>query len=208
MNAGSLFSGCGGLDLGVGVPPAWFCEADKHCRTVLERHWPGVPIIDDIRSMVVKLTEADKMEAINLYEGGLSCQTVAARFGVSRQSMWNALRRRTEMRPREKYGADNEFYRGGWKSSDRAQNKMEKAVERGELVRPDRCESCGKNPGRGKDGRTLIHGHHADYNRPLDVQWICQRCHHEWHRHNMPVEEVMSKVVPEINIDVLHGGYP
>lgn len=212
MRAGSLFSGIGGLDLGVsaalGAEPAWFCEADKHCHTVLERHWPGVPILEDVRSIVAKLTQEQIQEAVRLYDDGLSCGVVADRMGVSRQSMWKVLRRRTEMRPREKYGADNVFYRGGWRSSDRAQNKMEKAIERGELVRPDTCENCGKRPGQGKDGRSLIQGHHDDYNRPLDVRWLCQPCHHEWHKQHTPVEEVVSSVVPDIEIDVLHGGYP
>lgn len=208
MRTGSLFTGCGGLDLGLPGHPAWMCEYDKHARRVLEQRFPGVPVIPDVRSMVVKLTEQDKLNAVRLYESGQSCAVIAERFGVSRQSMWDVLRRRTQMRPREKYGADNVFYRGGWKSSDRAQNIMEKAIERGELVRPDRCETCGKTPRRGRDGRSLIQGHHDDYNKPLDVRWLCQPCHHEWHRHNQPVEEVVAAVVPEQEIDLLIGGYP
>lgn len=40
MNVGSLFTGIGGLDLGLGHPPTWMCEYDKHCRDALERHFP------------------------------------------------------------------------------------------------------------------------------------------------------------------------
>lgn len=212
MRAGSLFSGIGGLDLAVnhfyGTETAWFCEADASCRIILQRHFPDTPIIDDVRSLVAKLTQEQIREAVELYDDGLSCQTIAARMGVSRQSMWDVLRRRTEMRPREKYGADNEFYRGGWRSSDRAQNKMEKAIEKGLLVHPDRCEECGRKPKRGRDGRSLIQGHHDDCNFPLLVRWLCQPCHHEWHKHHVPVEEVVSSVLPDVEIDVLHGGYP
>lgn len=47
------------------------------------------------------------------------------------------------------------------------------AVAAGRLVRPTVCERCG---GGGK-----IEGHHADYDRPLDVEWLCSRCHRRHH---------------------------
>jgi site-specific DNA-cytosine methylase len=51
---GSLFSGIGGLDLGLaraGFRHAFFCEADPYRRRVLARHWPGVPIYADVRQV-------------------------------------------------------------------------------------------------------------------------------------------------------------
>lgn len=47
-----------------------------------------------------RLTEQQKRQATALYEGGLSLGRVAAQFGVTRQSMWDVLRRRTQMRDR------------------------------------------------------------------------------------------------------------
>jgi DNA (cytosine-5)-methyltransferase 1 len=52
--AGSLFSGVGGLDLGLhraGFQHAFFCESDPWRRTVLAAHWPGVPIHDNVASL-------------------------------------------------------------------------------------------------------------------------------------------------------------
>jgi hypothetical protein len=54
---------------------------------------------------------------------------------------------------------------------------LNRALRAGELVRPERCERCGKPPGLDSWGRSLIHGHHHDYNKPLEVAWVCVRCH-------------------------------
>jgi hypothetical protein len=51
------------------------------------------------------------------------------------------------------------------------------AIRNGQLVRPESCERCGAQPGLDRLGRSLIHGHHRDYNKPLEVEWICVRCH-------------------------------
>lgn len=40
------------------------------------------------------------------------------------------------------------------------------------------CEICGEGPAE---------AHHCDYNRPLDVMWLCKRHHREWHRNNKPI---------------------
>ena len=51
---------------------------------------------------------------------------------------------------------------------------LKTAVNRGEIVRPDSCQRCGKS-------EALIEGHHHDYAKPLDVQWLCPKCHAATH---------------------------
>ena len=48
-----------------------------------------------------------------------------------------------------------------------------KAIKLGELVRPTACEQCGSTG-------VKIDAAHSDYTRPLDVRWLCRRCHVMW----------------------------
>lgn len=137
------------------------------------------------RGRWIKMDNQKAQEAKRMYEKGASIQTAASRFGVTRQSMYSTLLRMgTVFRPRVRYGKKNHFYRGGPKAEDRAQNKVEKAVLRGRMIRPETCEECGDAPPPFKDGRAAIQAHHDDYRKPLEVRWLCQPCHHRWHAEN------------------------
>ena len=57
----------------------------------------------------------------------------------------------------------------------RAAGIVFKAVKRGELTRPAACEECGA-------AERQITAAHDDYSRPLDVRWLCRRCHSLWDR--------------------------
>jgi transposase-like protein len=58
-----------------------------------------------------------------------------------------------------------------------AYDAVRAAFHKGVLVRPKSCNRCGVAERKGKDGRSLLHGHHADYSKPLDVEWLCTKCH-------------------------------
>lgn len=78
-----LFSGIGGFELGLqraGFEISAMCEIDPFCRRVLAKHWPGVPIYDDVRAREFSGGEAD------IIVGGFPCQDVSGagkRAGVS-----------------------------------------------------------------------------------------------------------------------------
>lgn len=78
LRIGSLFSGIGGLELGLewaGVGrTVWQCELDPFCRKVLRKNWPGVEVYEDVR----KLKEPPPVEVLC---GGFPCPDVAAHGG-------------------------------------------------------------------------------------------------------------------------------
>lgn len=221
MRVLDLFSGIGGFSLGLeraGMETIAFCEIDPHCREVLKKHWPDVPIFEDIRNIfyerggedmvgkLKKLTEDQFKEAVKLYESGLSCADVGEFFGVTRSAMHSLFQRRgIPMRPRERYGEENHFYRGGTHHDKRSWNLTEKAILRGKLI-PKPCENCGAN-GVFKDGRNEVQAHHDNYNKPLDVRWLCQKCHHNWHKTNTPIKRKEVKE-ESTQIDAICGGFP
>lgn len=58
-----------------------------------------------------------------------------------------------------------------------ARQRTKYAVQTGRLVKPTACESCHKQlPSR------KIHAHHVDYDKPLEVEWLCRDCHSLRHR--------------------------
>jgi len=59
-----------------------------------------------------------------------------------------------------------------------------KAIKNGKLI-PQPCEKCGFN-GKASNGRNLVHAHHDDYSKPLEVRWLCYYCHYEEHHANKP----------------------
>jgi hypothetical protein len=70
--------------------------------------------------------------------------------------------------------------RAGDPVKERARKILFMAVARGDVV-PGACEVCGTSPVL-SDGRRGVHGHHDDYEKPLEVRWLCTAHHGEAHR--------------------------
>jgi len=65
-------------------------------------------------------------------------------------------------------------YRKKYPTKYLARNLLNNAVRDGRLKKPNKCSKCGK--------KGMIHGHHEDYYKPLDVVWLCPVCHKKRHK--------------------------
>lgn len=83
-------------------------------------------------------------------------------MGRARKNNLEKFRKRERSRIREK---DEKYF---------ARLELHNAVKRGDIVKPKCCENCGKEE--------RLTAHHDDYSKPLEVSWLCYRCHGKRHR--------------------------
>jgi hypothetical protein len=233
MNFLDLFSGIGGFALGaywagMRFDRHFFSEVDPYAIDVYSRRFPDAQPLGDIRAIDgdllyldimtgygyhkaleenaemgrhSRLTDEQITECVKMYQSGLSLEDVGNFFGATRQAMWDLLRRRIDLRPQLKYGEENNFYRGGISSDPHVHDVTEKAIKKG-ILRPENCEMCGESY-RFVDGRLAVQAHHDDYNKPLEVRWLCQKCHHQWHKTNAPIRRQGEPAQV-----IMAGGFP
>ena len=54
-----------------------------------------------------------------------------------------------------------------------AHHKVKNAIKAHKIIKPFICEHC--------KTEKKLHAHHKDYNKPLDVMWLCASCHKKIH---------------------------
>ena len=101
MRIGSLFSGIGGLELGLewaGVGhTVWQVEREPFCLDVLAKHWPEAKRFTDVREV-----GAHNLEPVDVICGGFPCQDISAAgrgAGIAagtRSGLWYEFRRVVE----------------------------------------------------------------------------------------------------------------
>lgn len=81
----------------------------------------------------------------------------------------------------QKYRREHPNYMREYNAKNEAYYKVRcvtnNAIKSGKLVRLP-CENCGEQQSE---------AHHIDYNKPLEVMWLCKRCHGEWHRNHKAI---------------------
>ena len=108
MKVLDCFAGIGGFSLGLeraGFETVAFCEIEPYCQKVLAKHWPGVPIYDDIREVTADRLIRDGIRP-DVITGGFPCQdisTAGKQAGIDgeRSGLWGELARLIgEVQPR------------------------------------------------------------------------------------------------------------
>ena len=71
-------SGIGGFSLGLEATENFetvaFCEADKWCQKVLKKHFPGIPIYDDLIQLSKDEEAIRTIPEADIYTAGIPCQ--------------------------------------------------------------------------------------------------------------------------------------
>lgn len=117
----------------------------------------------------------------DLYHQGVPLAELAPRVGYA-----NANCLGVELDAMKHAGWDLPPRRSGWNGNkgsgpparpavtrNQARQRLNQAVRHGKAIRPDTCERCG--------AVARVEGHHHDYSKPLEVEWLCRPCHFAHH---------------------------
>jgi ribosomal protein S27AE len=89
---------------------------------------------------------------------------------VEERKSWRKKYRETERENEIRYFMSNpEKFQARW--------IINRQIRAKKIIRPKECSNCG-NEGK-------IHAHHPDYSKPLEVIWLCSKCHHKIHNENI-----------------------
>ena len=110
MKVLDLFSGIGGFSLGLeraGMETVAFCEIEKFPQNVLKKHWPDVPIYEDVRELTYDRLKSDGISRVDVICGGFPCQDISVdgkQAGIgegTRSGLWSECARLVgEIRPK------------------------------------------------------------------------------------------------------------
>lgn len=178
-----LFSGIGGISLGLERAGPFrtiaFCEALEARRRILRRHWPDVPIHDDVRTLDGRSFGAGSSRSVDVICGGFPCQDISLAgkgrgLEGERSGLWSEYARLVgEIRPRWVVVENVAALR-----SPRRKLRHCECGWRGTKARRN-CPACRRDLGGAADGLALAAGL-GTVLRDLaslgyDAEWHCLR---------------------------------
>jgi hypothetical protein len=95
------------------------------------------------------------------------------RVSKHRDANLDSIRKYDRDRGNRQTGEYVKSYRASNPEKYKAHTKVNNAVRDDRLIKPNTCEGCG--------GEGSLHGHHEDYSKPLEVDWLCPACHKSRH---------------------------
>jgi len=82
----------------------------------------------------------------------------------------------------------DEEYNSKYKERIKARHKFKYAICKKKLIRPNICDICKKT--------CKPYGHHEDYSKPLEVIWMCPKCHFYYHNSHRIYRDRLSEKTP------------
>lgn len=92
-----------------------------------------------------------------------------------RNNNLDRIRKYDNGRPRRSYTTKK--YKKDFPKRRDVHCKTDSALKRGMIKKQNQCEDCGTTKKR-------VVKHHDDYSQPFEVRWLCDVCHHKWHKAN------------------------
>lgn len=120
-----------------------------------------------------------------------SCRACAAALAKQRyhkDMIYRLANLKQSRKQRKEKGNELREYRKQWQRDNREEQErkygyqrkakaaLNNAIARGKIVRSSTCRINNGNCTK------IIQAHHTDYNKPLDVEWLCSVHHMAWHR--------------------------
>ena len=95
---------------------------------------------------------------------------------INRKNKVGYYRAYDRVRGNRKTSEDCKRYREKNPKKYKAHTKLNNAIRDGKIIKQSCCQECGSE--------YFVVGHHDDYDKPLEVRWLCQVCHCAWHAEN------------------------
>lgn len=94
-------------------------------------------------------------------------------YAKNKDELIEKRRERTTYEQKKKWN-ENQKSLEDYARKHRAHCLLNKYIGQGKIIKPERCQIC--------DSKRKIEGHHHDYDKPLEVIWVCRACHAAIHR--------------------------